>query len=117
MRHRRGNKKLALPTDQRIALLRSLCAALFKYRTIKTTFKRAKEAQKMAEKLITLAKRGDLHARRLALKELPVKDVVKKLFSEIADSMKKRDSGYTRVTKIGRRRGDAAVICCLELVD
>ena len=117
MRHARGNKKLGRPTDQRLALLKSLVKALFENEKIKTTDTRAKEAKKIAERLISLAKKGDLHSRRLALRVLPHKDVVQKLFSTIAPRYEKRAGGYTRIIKLGARRGDAAPISLLELVE
>ena len=117
MRHRKGNKKLGKPTDQRIALLRSLVISLLTHTKIKTTVTRAKEAKKVAEKLITLAVNPTLHSRRIALRILPNADVVKHLFSDIAPKYKERKGGYTRIYKIGARRGDSAPIALLELVD
>jgi large subunit ribosomal protein L17 len=117
MRHRKGNRKLSRPTDQRIALLRGLVKSLFEYKKIQTTDTRAKEARKMAEKLITLSKRGDLHARRLALQTLPHKDIVKDLFTNIGTRYENRNGGYTRLTKVGFRKGDGAPVSVLELVD
>lgn len=117
MRHQKGNKKLGKPTDQRLALLRSLVLSLFQYQKIKTTDVRAKEAKKLAEKLITLGKKGDLHSRRLALRYLPNKDVIKSVFDEVAPRYSTRGGGYTRITKLGIRRGDAAPISLLELVE
>ena len=101
MRHKKGNKKLSKPTDQRIALLRSLSLSLITHDKIKTTDVRAKETQRYIERLITLAKRGDLHARRQALKLLPNKDAIKKLFDVVAKSYTDRNGGYTRLTKLG----------------
>ncbi|MFT5170919.1 MAG: large subunit ribosomal protein L17 [Candidatus Marinamargulisbacteria bacterium] len=117
MRHQRGNKKLGLPTDQRLALLRSLVIALFTNSKIKTTDTRAKEARRLAEKLITLGKTGDVFARRQALKIIPQKDVVKNLFSNIAPKYEKRNGGYTRIVKLHSRLGDGAPISLLELVE
>ena len=117
MRHQKGNKKLGKPTDQRLALLKSLVISLFTYNRIKTTDTRAKEAKRMAEKVITLGKEGTLHARRQALQIIPQKDVVKNVFSNIAPKYKNRDGGYTRIVKIGPRRGDSAPISILELVE
>jgi len=117
MRHKKGNKKLNRPTDQRIALLRGLVRALFSFNRIKTTDIRAKEAKKMAEKLITLGKAGSVYSRRLALKILPDKEIVREIFSNIAPKYKERDGGYTRITKLGRRRGDAALLSQIELAD
>tara|TARA_B100001113_G_C20950333_1_gene552841 strand:+ start:244 stop:594 length:351 start_codon:yes stop_codon:yes gene_type:complete len=116
MRHKKGNKKLGKPTDQRIALLRSLTLSLIENRQIKTTNVRAKETQRYVERLITFAKEGTLNDRREALKLLPNRNAVKILFGEIADKYKDRKGGYTRVIKIGERRGDSALISLLELV-
>jgi len=117
MRHQKGNKKLNKPTDQRLALLKSLVKSLFENSKIKTTDLRAKEASKLASRLITLAKQNTLHSRRQALKILPNKEVINKLFTDIKDKYQERNGGYTRITKVGLRRGDAAVISLLELVD
>ena len=117
MRHQKGNKKLGKPTDQRIALLKSLTMSLFTYNRIKTTDTRAKEVKKFAEKLITLGKNGDLSARRQALKILPQKDVIKNVFANIAPKYKERNGGYTRIIKVGLRRGDSAPISVIELVE
>lgn len=114
MRHKKGNKKLSKPTDQRIALLRSLSLSLITHDKIKTTDVRAKETQRYIERLITLAKRGDLHARRQALKLLPNKDAIKKLFDVVAKSYTDRNGGYTRLTKLGFRRGDSSPISQIE---
>ena len=116
MRHRRGNAKLGKPTDQRLALLKSLVESLFTYNRIKTTDVRAKEACKLAERLISLGKKGDLASRRLALKLLPRKNIVSAIFNDIAKQYESRPGGYTRITKLGYRRGDAAPISLLELV-
>lgn len=116
MRHRRGNKKLGKPTDQRLALLRSLVIALFENKKITTTDTRAKEAKRMAERLITLSRKNTVHARREVLKVIPNKKTVKILFDSIAKQYEKRPGGYTRVIKLGYRRGDAAPISQLELV-
>jgi large subunit ribosomal protein L17 len=117
MRHLKGNKKLGKPTDQRLALLKSLVLSLFTHSKIKTTDTRAKEAQKMAEKLITLGKRGDLAARRQAIKILPNKGAIKELFENIAPRFADRNGGYTKTTKLGFRRGDASPVSLVELVD
>ncbi len=117
MRHQKGNKKLGKPTDQRLALLKSLVMSLFKYNRIKTTDTRAKEAKRLAEKIITLGKQEDLHSRRQALRILPDKDIIKDVFVNIATRYKDRQGGYTRVIKIGSRKGDGAPISILELVE
>lgn len=109
-------RKLGLPTDQRMAMLRSLVTNFFRSGRIETTYTRAKETQALAEKMITLAKRGDLHARRQALAFINEEDVVKKLFEETASQYKEREGGYTRVYKMGPRRGDGAEVAILELV-
>lgn len=117
MRHAKGNKKLGKPTDQRIALLRSLSVAFLENERIETTTLRAKEARKMIEKLITLGKEGSVHSRREAMKILPNKSVVTKLFKEISPRFAERAGGYTRMINTGFRRGDAASLSILELVD
>ena len=116
MRHQKGNKKLGKPTDQRLALLKSLVEALFLHRKIKTTDVRAKEAIKLAEKLITLGKKGDLSSRRQALRIIPRKNIISLVFNTIAEQYKDRNGGYTRITKLGIRKGDAAPISLIELV-
>ena len=114
MRHKKGNKKLSKPTDQRIALLRSLTLSLITHEKIKTTDVRAKETQRYVERLISLGKRGDLHARRQALKLLPNKDAVKKLFEVISKNYVNKNGGYTRLIKCGFRRGDATPVSQIE---
>ena len=111
-----GYRKLGRPTDQRIAMLRSLVTNFLKYGKIETTVTRAKETQKLAEKMITLGKRGDLHARRQALAFITEESVVKELFETIAPKYAERNGGYTRIMKMGPRRGDAAELAILELV-
>jgi large subunit ribosomal protein L17 len=117
MRHQKGNKKLNKPTDQRLALLKSLVISLFTYNRIKTTVTRAKEAKKMADKIITLGKDNTLHSRRLALKIIPQKEIIKEVFNNIAPKYQQRNGGYTRVIKLGPRRGDGAPLSLLELVE
>lgn len=109
-------RKLGRPTDQRIAMLKSLVTNFLKYGKISTTITRAKETQKLAEKMITLAKRGDLHARRQVLSFVQEKEVVKNLFEEVAPKYQERNGGYTRILKFGPRRGDGAEVVILELV-
>ena len=117
MRHLKDHRRLGRPTDQRTALLRSLVMGLFRHNHIKTTSEKAKEARRVADKLITLAKRGDLAARREVLKALPDAQLVGYLFEEIAPRFKERPGGYTRITPAGQRRGDAAQMAILELTD
>lgn len=109
-------RKLGRPTDQRKAMLRNLVTSFLRTGRIETTVTRAKETQRMAEKMITLAKRGDLHARRQVLAYVYDETVVKNLFEEIAPKYAERNGGYTRVLKMGPRRGDGAEIALLELV-
>jgi large subunit ribosomal protein L17 len=109
-------RKLGRPTDQRKAMLRNLTTSFLRTGRIETTVTRAKETQRMAEKMITLAKRGDLHARRQVLAYVYDETVVKNLFEEIAPKYADRNGGYTRVLKMGPRRGDGAEIALLELV-
>lgn len=109
-------RKLGRPTDQRKAMLRNLVTSFLRTGRIETTVTRAKETQRMAEKMITLAKRGDLHARRQVLAYVYDETVVKNLFEEIGPKYADRNGGYTRVLKMGPRRGDGAEIALLELV-
>lgn len=110
------NKKLGRPTDQRMAMLRNLTTSLLRSGRIETTYPKAKETKRMAEKMITLAKKGDLHARRQALSVIYDKEVVANLFEEIAKKYEERDGGYTRIYKMGPRRGDGAEVAIIELV-
>ena len=109
-------RKLGRPTDHRIAMLRNLVTSLLREGRIETTETRAKETRRLAEKMITLAKRGDLHARRQVLAYVYDETVVKKLFDEVAPKYNDRNGGYTRIMKLGPRRGDAAEIVIIELV-
>jgi large subunit ribosomal protein L17 len=111
-----GTRKLGRPTDQRKAMLRSLVTNFLKYGKIQTTITRAKETRILAEKMITLGKRGDLHARRQALSFITEEAVVKNVFDNIAPKYTERNGGYTRMYKLGPRRGDAAEMVILELV-
>ncbi|MEG1003160.1 MAG: 50S ribosomal protein L17 [Clostridium sp.] len=111
-----GYRKLGLPTDQRRAMLRNLVTSFLKHGKIETTETRAKETRSIAEKMITLAKRGDLHARRQVLTFVQEEAVVKHLFDNIAPQYTERNGGYTRMYKKGPRRGDGAEIVILELV-
>ncbi len=117
MRHRKGNKKLSRATDQRLALLRGIVRSLLIHGRVETTEVRGKEAKKMADKLITLAKNGSLHARRQALQVIPDSNVIASTFKTLSDQTKSRPGGYTRLIKVGHRRGDAAAVSILELVD
>lgn len=109
-------RKLGRISSHRDLMLRNLTTSLLKNGQIQTTVTRAKESRKLAEKMITLAKRGDLHARRQVLAFVTEEAVVAKLFNEIAPNYKERNGGYTRLVQTGPRRGDAAPMCKLELV-
>lgn len=111
-----ANRKLGRRTDHRISLLRNQVQSLFENERITTTLTRAKETQIMAERLISLAKKGDLHSRRQARNYLYKKETLKKLFDEIADKYSDRNGGYTRVLKLGPRRGDSSEMAIIELV-
>ena len=111
-----GTRKLNLPTDQRMALLRNLVTSLLENGKIETTETRAKETRSLAEKMITLGKTNTLHSRRQALAFITKEDVVTKLFAEIAPKYADRNGGYTRIIKIGPRQGDNAEVVFLELV-
>lgn len=117
MRHLRDHRRLGRPTDQRDALLKALVIGLFRHNHIKTTLHKAKEARRVADKLITLAKRGDLSARRQVLKTIPDADLVGHLFETIGPRFTERPGGYTRIIPAGLRRGDAAQMAILELTD
>lgn len=111
-----GTRKLGRTSDQRRAMLRQLTTALLENGKLETTFTRAKEVQPVVEKMITLGKKGDLAAYRRALSYITKEDVANKLFKEIAPKYADRNGGYTRVTRIGARRGDAAEVAIIELV-
>jgi large subunit ribosomal protein L17 len=117
MRHRRAGSKLGRDSAHRRALYSNLAGALIEHGRIKTTQAKAKAVKPFAEQMITLGKRGDLHARRLALAELRSQDVVHQLFAEVAPRFAERPGGYTRIVKLGPRLGDAAEMVYLELVD
>lgn len=110
------NRKLGKPSDQRRAMLRAMTTYLLENGQIKTTYARAKEVAPMAEKMITLAKKNNLAAYRHALSYLTKEDVAKKLFDQIGPKYADRNGGYTRVLKMGPRRGDAAEMAIIQLV-
>ena len=112
----KGHRKLGRPTAHRKAMLRNQVTDLLREGRITTTSTRAKETRRMAEKMITLGKRGDLHARRQALAYIYDEDVVTELFDNIAPKYAERNGGYTRILKLGQRRGDTAEMVFLELV-
>ena len=116
MRHRVAGRKFGLPSDQRMALLKGLLRALVKHGEIETTETRAKEVRSIAEKVITTAKVNDLHARRMTRRWINDEDLVKVLFDTVAPKLIDRPGGYTRITRIGYRRGDAAPMVKLEII-
>jgi large subunit ribosomal protein L17 len=118
MRHRVGYRKLGRTTPHRIALLRNLATALFERERIRTTLMKAKELRPYAEKLITLAKRDEnrLHARRQILRDIQDQTVVKKLFDTLGTRFSTREGGYTRILKLGPRKGDGAEMAIVELL-
>lgn len=111
-----SNRRLGRATDHRMLMLRNLVTSLLDKGRIVTTVTRAKEARSLAEKMITLAKKGDLHSRRMAMAFVTDETVVKNLFDNIGPKYTDREGGYTRIVKIGPRRGDAAEMVILELV-
>ncbi len=117
MRHRVHTFKIGRSGSHRRAMLANMIASLIEHEQIKTTVVKAKEARRFAEKMITLGKRGDLHRRRLAVARLRSKSAVKKLFDEIAPRYAERNGGYTRIIRLGARRGDGAEMCFLQLVE
>ena len=117
MRHRRNTTKLKRNTAHRKSLLANLACSLIEHGRIRTTFGKAKALRPVAEKLVTQAKRNDLHSRRLAIAFLRQKDAVKKLFDEVAPNTGDRPGGYCRITKLGQRMTDAAPMAIIEWVD
>ncbi|MBR4875935.1 MAG: 50S ribosomal protein L17 [Clostridia bacterium] len=111
-----GTRKLGRTTDHRMAMLRAMVTYLLENGKIETTVTRAKEVRPLAEKMITLGKKGDLNAKRAAMAFITKEDVVKKVFDEIAPKYQSRNGGYTRIIRIGARRGDAAEMAIIELV-
>ncbi len=117
MRHGVAGRKLGVTTSHRLAMFRNMAHALIKHEQITTTLPKAKELRPVAEKLITLGKRGDQHARRQAFAQLRDEPMVAKLFSTLADRYRARTGGYVRVLRAGVRYGDAASMAVIELVD
>lgn len=117
MRHRKKGRKLSRSPAHRKATLRNMAANLFRHGRIRTTTAKAKELRPYAERLVTLGKRGDLHARRLAQRKLQDKTALAVLFEEIAPRYVERPGGYTRILKLGARKGDGADMALIELVE
>jgi len=117
MRHRKAGRKLGRTASHRDAMLRNMVTSLLDQERIVTTVPKAKEARRVAEQMITLGKRGDLHARRQALSYIRSKEVVAKLFDQLSSQYSERQGGYTRIIRTGNRAGDAAPMAILELVE
>lgn len=116
MRHKKGYRKLNKATDQRKALLLSLARGVFQSRKIKTSKKRALEARRIIEKIVALAKKGDVASRRIAYSILPSRTIIKEIFLEAPEKFKNNAGGVTRITNLGSRRGDASPMVILELI-
>lgn len=116
MRHRHKGREFSRTSSHKNAMMRNLATALFRHGRIETTTAKAKELRPYAERLITLAKRGDLHARRLAGTKIQDRAVLGSLFDEIGPRYAQRPGGYTRILKVGNRKGDAAEMALIELV-
>ena len=117
MRHRKANRQLRRTSEQRLALLRNLATSLIEVGAIETTEAKAKELRPFVEKLITKARSGTLHARRLAGKHVQKRETADKLFQELGPKFLKRAGGYTRILKTGHRKGDGAEMARIELVE
>jgi len=116
MRHLKAGRNLGRTSSHRLAMLRNMVTSLFKHEQLETTDAKAKELRQVAEKMITLAKRGDLHARRQALATIREKAVVYKLFDELKDRFMDRQGGYVRIVKKENRKGDGALISIIQLM-
>jgi large subunit ribosomal protein L17 len=116
MRHRKAGRQLSRTSEHRLSLMRNLVTSLFDHERLETTTAKAKELRQMAEKMITLAKKNDLHARRQALAVIRSKDVVAKLFSDLRERFLERPGGYIRIIPKGMRLGDAAPVSIIELL-
>ena len=117
MRHGNAHRKLNRTAEHRKAMFANMCAALIKHEQIITTLPKAKDLRPIVEKLVTLGKRGDLHARRQAVAQMRDVEMVKKLFEVVGPRYKDRNGGYTRIIKAGFRYGDSAPVAVIELVD
>lgn len=117
MNHRKTGRKLGRTSAHRKALFRNMVTSLLEHEQIRTTDAKAKELRGIAERMITLGKRGTLHARRQALETIRSKEVASKVFDQLADRYRDRPGGYTRVIKLGHRAGDSAPMSIIELVD
>src|SRR5262245_31712845 len=117
MRHRARSRRLGRSSAHRWAMVRNMVTSLLEHGRVETTDARAKEVRRVAERMITLGKRGTLHARRRALRVIRSRDVAARVFGDLADRFRERPGGYTRVLKLGHRIGDAAPVSILELVE
>jgi len=117
MRHRKAGRQLRRTSEQKLALMRSLASALFERGAIETTEAKAKELRPFVEKLITKAKTGTLHSRRLAVRHVQKREIADKLFQEIGPRFATRAGGYTRILKTGHRKGDGAEMARIELIE
>ncbi len=116
MRHRKDHRKLGRSNAHRRAMLRNLVTSLIEHGEVRTTDAKAKEVRRLADRMITLGKRGTLHARRQALRTIRSRDVAARVFDVLADRYHERAGGYTRILKLGRRPGDNAAISLIQLV-
>lgn len=116
MRHRKKGRQLSRTASHRKAVLRNMATSLFRHERVETTQAKAKELRPFAERLITLAKRGDVHARRLVGRKIADREILGKLFDDIGPRYESRPGGYTRILKTGSRRGDGAEMAFIELV-
>lgn len=116
MRHRKKGRQLSRTASHRKAVLRNMATSLFRHERVETTQAKAKELRPFAERLITLAKRGDVHARRLVARKIADREILGKLFDDIGPRYESRPGGYTRILKTGSRRGDGAEMAFIELV-
>jgi large subunit ribosomal protein L17 len=116
MRHQKSGRKFSRTSSHRVAMFRNMVTSVLDHERIYTTLPKAKDLRRWVDWMITLGKRGDLHARRQALEVVKDKDVVHKLFAELGPRYENRAGGYTRITKMGFRRGDAAEMCLIELI-
>jgi large subunit ribosomal protein L17 len=117
VRHRRKGRQLGRTASHRNAMLSNMATSLFRHERIQTTSAKAKELRPFAERLITLARRGDLHARRQAARSIHDKETLKKLFDTLGPRYADRDGGYMRVLKLGRRQGDGAEVALVQLIE
>lgn len=116
MRHQKRGRRLGTDASHRRAMFRTMAAQVFEHGRIKTTEAKAKELRSVVDEIVTLAKRGDVHARRQILADIPDRALVHKIFTEVAPKYEERSGGYTRIMKLGPRLGDAAPVVLIELV-